>query len=325
MLTLLIALIVSGLWIAVSIKDAASLAYFGQGIRELNSGGSPASADAYFQKALVLNPMDVYWQARAEASLAEADRIIKTVTASSPASTTRAGAAAAGVAVNQALAHSVKAVAFDPGNYYNYLSEARVAELAASVGMADAYKTGLSAYTSAINLNPGNPSLYINLARFQAMNNQLDAALETVGAALQVKNNYLDAVFLLSQIEAAKGNLPDAVTAATFATQLNPSSPLLFLQLGLLEYANGAYADAAKAFSRALALQPDYANASYFLGLSDARLGKKAEAIAIFSDLEKTNPGNQNVISALSSLRSGKPPLSGSRQPSPAKPPIPAK
>ena len=39
--------------------------------------------------------------------------------------------------------------------------------------------------------------------------NKLDEAVQAIGAALQVKGNYLDAVFLLSQIEAARGKVAD--------------------------------------------------------------------------------------------------------------------
>ena len=116
-------------------------------------------------------------------------------------------------------------------------------------------------------------------------------------------------VFLLSQVEAAKGNLNDAITAAQFATQLNPNNALLFFQLGLLQYTKGDYAPAQTAFEQAIALQSNYANAQYFLGLSYARLGQNEKAIDQFDKLLTSNPGNTDIQTILSILRAGKSPF----------------
>jgi len=140
----------------------------------------------------------------------------------------------------------------------------------------------------------------------QASHNQLDLAVQTIGAALQVKQNYLDAVYLLSQIKAAQGNLNDAIVAAQFATELNPNNALLQFQLGLLQYNGGDYTRAASTLEKAASLQPNYANAQYFLGLSYARIGKNAEAIAQFEALAATNPESQEVAVILSTLKEGK-------------------
>ncbi len=310
-LVMIAMIVIAAIWMILFLKGAAALAYFGSGLRELTADGNPVAADSRFSMALALNPADVYWQGRVEASLGQAKALI--ATASSPGASSTAIAAQAGALVNQAFKYSQSAVAADQDNYYNFLSVARVAEAAASLRMDKAYETGVGAYGAAIRANPYNPSIYVNLARFQASNNKLDDALQTVGASLQVKNNYLDAVFLLSQIEAAKGNLPDAITAAQFAVKLNPNDPLLRFQLGLFQYTNAAYADAADTLALAVKLQPDYANAQYFLGLSYARLGRIAEAIAQFERLGATNTDNQEISAILTSLRAGRSLFSGAK------------
>lgn len=290
------------------VKDTAALAYFDAGVQRLTAGDA-SGADGAFRTSLVLDPMDVYWQGRAEAALAQANALASSVSAGASASSTQAIAAQAAAAVNQAFTYSESAIKDDPSNYYNYISEARVAQAATSLNMSNGYDTAVSAYKSAISLNPGNPSLYVSLAQFQANNNKLDDALQTMGAALQVKNNYLNSVFLLSQIDAAKGNLADAITAAQFAISLNPQNPLLYFQLGLLQYTDGKYSDAAVSLSQAVSLQPGYANAQYYLGLSDARIGKNAEALSLFEALDNSNPNNENVGTVLNALRAGKSPF----------------
>lgn len=299
-------IIVAAFWGVIYAKDAIAMSYFGAGVKALNVSGSPSAADTDFSKALALDNSDVFWQARAEAGIAAAQKVASSVTSASSASTTQAVATQVAAIINQSLIYAGNAVVYDPFNYYNYVSEARVSSLAASINMANAYDAAVKTYTQAINLNPQNPQLYLNLAQLQAQSNKLPDALQTLGVALQVKSNYLDAIYLLSQVEAAQGNLKDAITAAQVAIQINPQSPILFFQLGLLDYSNAAYADAATALEKAVGLQSDYANAQYFLGLSYARLNRTDDAITQFEKLAVTNPGNQTVASIINALQSGR-------------------
>jgi len=323
--------LIAFLWGLTYIKNTVALAYFGSGVQELTVASDPAVADQSFSKALALYPLDIYWQARAEAGISMANELLATVTATSTASTSSAVVTAAGDIVNKSMDYTNSAIKSDPDNYNNYVSQARVAELAAAMKMKNGYETGVAAYTNAVRRNPGNPSLYLSLARLDASQNKLDEAIQAIGASLQVKSDYIDAVYLLSQVEAAKGNLTDAITAAQFATKLNPNDPLMFFQLGLLQYNNADYSNATSSLAAALKLNPTYANAQYFLGLSDARLGKTAEAIAQFTTLAAANPDNKEIPLILSALRAGKPLFSPGPQAKAARPensstpPIPQK
>lgn len=301
-----IMLVVAVLWGVSYIKNTSALAYFGKGVKQLTVTVDPIAADSSFATALSLNPLDIYWQARAEAAITAANVLLGTITSTSTASTSQAVVSSAGQIVNKAIEYTNNAVAADPDNYNNYLSQARVAELATAMKMQNGFESAVAAYTNAIRRNAGNPSLYLSLARLYASQNKLDESIQAIGAALQVKPNYLDAVYLLSQVEAAKGNLTDAITAAEFAIQLNPENPLLLFQLGLLEYNKPDYAAAAASLEKALKINPAYANAQYFLGLSYARLGKTTEALAEFEKLAASNPDNQEIAVIVSTLRSGK-------------------
>lgn len=307
--------VVAVLWGVVYVKDSTALAYFGSGVKSLTVSGDPEAADASFARANSLNSSDVYLQARAEAGLSLAGKLASTIRQDAPASTTQATISNISGVINKSIAFSQSAINYDPTNYYNYVSEARVSEFAANIRMDKAYDNVIASYTEAINRNPLNPTLYLNLAQFQASQNKLDDALKTLGIALQVKNNYLDAIFLLSQVTAAQGNLRDAIIAATVATQLNPQSSILFFQLGLLQYNNKDYAAAAKALDTAVKIQPDYANAQYFLGLSYARLNDLQSAIAQFKRLAETNPENQEVAFILTNLQAGKSPFADAKPP----------
>ncbi len=296
-------------------KDAAALAYFGSGAKALSERGDAVEADRLFGVSYTLNPSDVYLQARAEADIVHANQVASSITQGLPASTTEALVNQTVEAVNSANTYAGKAIGYDPTNYYNYLSAARVSELATSIQMDGAYDNTVAAYTRAIQINPLNPALYLNLARFQANNDHLEEATRTIGAGLQVKNDYLDAIFLLSQISAAQGNLTDAITAAQVASELYPNNAVVFFQLGLLNYNNKSYSSAATALERAIELQPDYANAKYFLGLTYVRLGRSADAIVQFSELAESNPDNEEVLFILSNLQSGRSPFADAQPP----------
>ena len=226
---LMILALIGAVWGIVYLKKTAALAYFGAGVKQLGTTQNTAAADADFAKALALDKSDVFWQARAETSLSAANALINTVNSDTPASTSQAVLTQVVSNINKGIVYAGDAIAYDPTNYYNYMSKARLAELATRLKINKAYDAAVGAYTQAIGLNPQNPSLYLSLAQLQASQNNLDDALKTTGAALNVKSNYLDAVFLLSQIYAAKGDIPNATIAAQLSVQLKSfQSPPLF-------------------------------------------------------------------------------------------------
>jgi tetratricopeptide (TPR) repeat protein len=282
-------------------KKTIALLYFVSGLKSINQTQDYVAADAAFHKALIFDKSDAYWRAISENHRLHASQIISTATSSSPEI-----ANAVAKEIVDGVEAAQNATKYNPSNYYNPFSEARISQLGASIKMDKAYDNAVRAYTNAINLNPFNPSLYANLAQLQASNEKYDDALQSLGAALQVKNNYLDAVFLLSQVHAARNDLPNAIIAAKVAIQLNPQNSILYFQLGLLYYNSANYDESYKALSKAVELQPDYANAKYFLGLAAARNGNTAVAIEQFKSLSASNPENQEITQILNTLRSGK-------------------
>ncbi len=297
-------------------KKTVGMSYFAAGVKQISQKQDYDASLADFHKALSFDKSDVYWQAISESDRLKATQLISTATSSSQALAT-----AISNTISDGVQASNSAIAYDHSNYYNMYSLARILQVGVVLKIPNAYDNAVKAYSNAISINPQNPALYVNLAQLQASNNNLDLALQTLGAALQVKSNYLDAVFLLSQVHAARGDLNNAIIAAQMAIQLQPSNPLLFFQLGILEYNNQNYSIAEQALTKAVQLQPNYANAKYFLGLAAARNNDIATAVAQFDDLSKSNPDSQEVAAILNNLRAGKSPFAtqtASSQPSTA-------
>lgn len=301
-----ILVLVAFIWSLVYIKRSMAMIEYANGVRILNQNGGLDKAAAYFAKAASLARSDAFWRAQAETGILQSRNLASAITAQSTSDESKATLEKIAEVLNESLSASRQAIAIDQSNYYNYLSEARVSELASEFKMENSYDNAVQAYVNAINRNPFNPSLYLSLANLQARNKKYDDALRTIGSSLQIKNNYLDAVFLLSQVYAAKGDLQNAIVAANFATELNPNNPVVLFQSGLLKYNAKDYSGSIKALEAALKAQPDYANVAYFLGLAYARVGQTEAALKIFEQLATTNPDNEEVALIVANLKAGK-------------------
>ncbi|MDR3558631.1 MAG: tetratricopeptide repeat protein [Candidatus Pacebacteria bacterium] len=316
---LVVLLVLAAAFVLYGMK-AVALGYFTKGAASISSSplssAELANAGSDFKKALSLDPSDTYDQALAETDLAGVNAVVSQISsAGSNAKPTAAQIQQVSSLINDATLHAAAAVKRDPSNYYNYLSEARVFSTAASIQVSGAYAAAITAYTNATKDDPYDPSLYLSMAQLAANQSKYDDATSYLGSALQLKNNYTDAVYLLSQIQVAQGKTADAITSVTFATQLNPTDPTAFFELGLLQYNAAQYSSAVTSLAKAVTLSPNYANAQYFLGLSYARTGDMPDAISQFQSLAKTNPDNSDVASILANLTAGKQPFVDQKPP----------
>ncbi len=309
-----IVVIILVVWGLIYIKKTVALAYFTSGVKHLTAEGDISTAERSFASATKIDPSDVYWQARSEVGLAKIRQLAGLLNGASQASSTQIASQIA-AALDQSFGYASQAIALNPNNYYNHLAAARVSELAMNFKIANAYESAVKFYTNATQLNPYNPSLYLNIARIHASQGKYPEALQAIGLALQTKGNYTDAAFMASQVAAAQGNIKDAIIAARVATQLSPNVPLTFFQLGILQYTDKDYAGAVVSLENAVKLQADYANARYFLGLSQVRLGQVGAATKQFEELAKSNPGSQEVEFILKNLRAGKSPFADAEPP----------
>lgn len=191
-------------------------------------------------------------------------------------------------------------------NYLNTLSLARVYAAVVPLKIPGAYDQANTTYDAVYAMNPTSPQIYLEKARLEVATGNNEKALENLQKALQLKPNYTDAVFLMTQIEVQLGQTKKAITDVSNAVLLAPNDPQLQFELGLLYYNDGNYSKAIAALEMAVALQGNYANAKYFLGLSYDKVGRSADALRQFSDLALTNPDNNEVKFILNNLKAGK-------------------
>ncbi len=324
---MLVIVIVILAWIVVFTMKIMGLSYFHKGVRALSSTNtSDVSANVQiaensFNRAIMFDKSDTYYQALSEVNIIKISGLTRELQSeTSDDKNDEVILKQISDLVTQAVDYSRKAITIDGTNFYNYLAEARISEVALSLKVENAYDNAKNSYASALKYNPYDPSIYLSLARLEVTQNKLEDAQRNIGASLQLKPNYIDSIFLLSQIQVNQGQTKDAITSVQYAIKINPTNPLLHFQLGLLYYNDKNYSMAIDALTQALKLDEQYANAQYFLGLSYARLNKMAEAIDQFESLVTTNPDNQEVALILSNLRKGKSPFNDAPAPIDSKP-----
>jgi tetratricopeptide (TPR) repeat protein len=80
-----------------------------------------------------------------------------------------------------------------------------------------------------------------------------------------------------------------AVIRLTEAIELYPSSPRLWLGLGIAHFKAGNNAEAVKAFTQAIKLDPNYAPAYAYLGMANVEVGDYKQAIECYEQALKVN------------------------------------
>ena len=213
-----------------------------------------------------------------------------------------------------------QAIALDRADYENYLSLGQVYETVIPLGLKGSYEGARKAYEQALFLNPLSPYLYLVLARVEVTNNDLKKAEVNALKALELKTDYTDAAFLLSQIQISEGKNKEALTSLETASLYSANQPVIFFQIGILKYSQKDYEGAGVAFEKAVKLNQNYSNALYFLGLSYEKLGKIDWALSVFNRVSLLNPDNQEVKLIIKNLQAGREPFANAVAPIDSKP-----
>lgn len=214
--------------------------------------------------------------------------------------------------LQETIQHGLDAVAINGEDYQNWLELAGLYQQLAGIKVAGAYESARAAYQRARLENPSNPVPLFKLAQLELLEGHKDEALQSLAAAVQLKQNFAAAYYAASQIYASNNDLKNALSAAALATQYAPQDPLAWYNAGAIAYAGKDYVSAIAALEQALTLQSNYANASYVLGLAYYDVGRVADSLKMFEALGTLDPGQQVVQDAIKNLRAGTAPLSTS-------------
>jgi tetratricopeptide (TPR) repeat protein len=208
------------------------------------------------------------------------------------------------VTAQQAVNDALKAVEINPNNYQNHVSLGRAYELAVPFDKEGGFNNAKKAYADAAVLYPGNPYLYVMQARLEISAGTKDGVRASLTEALKKKQNFADALYLMSQLEASDNKIEEAIAYAVEAVKNAPNDPLVYTQAGLLFYAKKDYQNAIAALRAGLEKDPNNQNIAYFLILSLRDSGRPDLAQPLAEELLRRNPGNEELGKVVSSLTS---------------------
>jgi len=297
-------------WIITS----GSMLAFQRSTSALNVGDAD-TAEKYIDTAISLNPQDIYYRFANQINVAQMNILIsKKVPEAEFVDAYKKIFERAKNNIDSTVIiekdSNGKAIVLSK-SYINYVSRGLFYENVMSLGIAGAYDLAKADYLQSLVYNPHGPDMYLNLARLEIANKNYTDAEKYLESSLSEKKDYLNAIFLQSQLYAQRGFLDSAIQRALYASQLAPSDTYVLFQLGYLQYRNADYSEAVQTLKQATSLIPGFANAQYFLGLSYSKLGMNALAINEFTELQKTNPENTELKQILINLKAGRDPLVG--------------
>ena len=213
-------------------------------------------------------------------------------------------------AVNAGLA----AVQANKNNYQNYVSLGRAYELAIPFAREEGFANAKKSYEAAVKLYPENPYLYLMLARLETSAGTKEGVRAQLTEALKKKQNFADALYLMSQLQASENDIDGAIAYAIETIRSAPNDPAAYVQAGLLFYGKASanrqsrdeairdYANAVLALKTALEKDPNNANIAYFLALALRDGGEPALAKPLADELLRRNPGNVDLQKFINSL-----------------------
>lgn len=162
---------------------------------------------------------------------------------------------------------------------------------------------GVKSFERAIALEPTNPVLYTELGKLYIALGDDQKAREEFDRALSQKSDYADALIQIALMSERQSNFAEAISKMEELAGIYPLSPEVLFQLGRLYFNNNQIEQAIIQFKRVLILLPNHSNAHYSLALAYVAQGNTSLAIQEFEKVLELNPGNQDVIQKLKTLR----------------------
>lgn len=264
-------------------------------------------ADMYLQRAVWLDPQDIYFRSGAEIGLLRLGQLIslsgKAKVVSDIEKTQFRDTLSATVqnAKNATIANPL-----DP---QNWMELGKVYETILQFDPEEFKSSAIFAYGEALRVSPHNPSPFVALARIELQAGNTDGALHYLNKSLKIKSDFVAGHMMLAQIAVAEGKLREAISELDRAVSANPNNPeniYIVLRIGVLYYQDGDYEKAQSIFEKLVKLDPNFVDARYSLGLLYDKKGMFTQATAQFEELSKLIPENSEIQKILGNLRAGR-------------------
>jgi tetratricopeptide (TPR) repeat protein len=258
---------------------------------------SPEEFETVTSQAFIQYADDTFINALAQIKLAELQSMLSITEPSEEDQ--RMFVETAGAAIERANV----AVSLDTSNPVSYITLANVYSTLARAGITDAAERAEAQLELARALDPLNPSYPLMSAYMAVQVQDVTKAREKINTALQLKSNFTEALFLLTQIDIAEGNIEAAIATTRQITTLEPNNPTRYYQLGVLLAASQDYDAAISAYNTAITQDPNFANARYMLAMTYLDDKQIEPAIAQLQIVHQTNQDNEQLKSLITQLQ----------------------
>lgn len=201
-----------------------------------------------------------------------------------------------------AVADAEQAIRLDATSPEGHATLASILIVLSGVGFEDAENRATSKLEDAKWRDPLNPS-YAMMAAYMSL--QMDDAVrarEQINEALNLKRNFSEALFLLSQIDIKEGNIDGAINTTRQMTTLEPNNPTRYYQLGVLLAANKDLEGAVDAYETAIGFDANFANARYMMAIALLDLNRVQDALTQLRLVRETNQDNEQLKSLITQL-----------------------
>lgn len=285
-----------GRYLALNALTNASIAF---------SKNDLATASQEVQGSLVFAPTATAYQAQANIAIVQLRQIAASTTMNKTAAQDAFQAA-----LTSGINAAITATRLAPSDYQHWLALGNLYAQAVPLNVTGAYESAKTAYEKAQALNPTSPSLRYVMAQLDIAHNDVKAAKEHLKAAIVLKADYIDAIFLLSQLEVRDGNVRAALDAARAAAYFAQKDPNIQFQAGVLSAAVGEYPKAVEELLLAIEANPQFANAKYFLAAVYAKQKNFVEAVKQLKEVAVLSADNEKIVTPMiAALEAGKNPF----------------
>ena len=299
-----ILVIAVSVWLYMGSQKYIAYAYFKNASQFFNENKIDAS-ESYLSKAVSMNESDVYYRLKADIALQKIENMFSL----DSGTLSKEDKENFRKILSSAINSSRQATKIDPGDHRNWTKLADVYASVIPLKVEGAYEKAVEKYEKAMELTPASPKLYLKRARLEFSQENFGKAREYVGKAIDNRSGYTEAVYLLSKIYIAEGNIGSAIRSTKSAINMSPNDPALFFQLGLLEYKRENYKKASEALEKSVEMEKGYANAKYYLGLSYYKIGSSNKALKQFIELKRAHPDKEELNVIVENLKAGRSPF----------------
>ncbi|MCH8987030.1 tetratricopeptide repeat protein [Patescibacteria group bacterium] len=299
-------------------KYAAEVQY-SKGVSASRGGDIDKAITKISSAASMNGSIDIYWRDLAQLYVQKANQVIVDQSLSAQEQQIQAS-----LVVRNAVHAAQQSILVAPKNVANHNVQGFVYR--SILGVPGAQGFAISSYEKAAELEPASPFGWTELGRVNILYAQqsgdqeaFEAALESLKKAVELKDDYAPAHYLIAVVYGQQGKTEEAIEQLEKTKIIAPSDVGLAFQLGTIYWQRNEFEKARGEFERARLINPNHSNSRYMLGLVYDKLGEAEKSKEEFTRVADINPDNEEVRQILRNLRAGRSALFGIV---PSEPPI---